>query len=219
MKLKKIHLISSLFCLTSSLSHGVVSLTAALVGADAPIDALGLVVVDTDGNGFGNALEGSYSISTQINDTTFIDGNDDRVVGISSFQPGAFGSADSLIFNIPQLSTTGDVPAGPFTLGTEFAIYWFPTISNPDGDDATSVTLIGGESYGFSRFVSTDNNPEATSQNGLDFILISGIDNFDVTVSGSEAQTAFTVQAIPEPTSTALLGLGGLALLARRRRA
>ena len=30
--------------------------------------------------------------------------------------------------------------------------------------------------------------------------------------------STFDIQAIPEPTSTALLGLGGLALILRRRR-
>ena len=54
--------------------------------------------------------------------------------------------------------------------------------------------------------------------------LVIGLDNkhtFDLSIvaGGSATQAAFTaVELVPEPSSTALLGLGGVALLLRRRR-
>jgi len=203
MKLTQTYLITSILCLTSAISQAVVSINATLVGANSPVDSLGLLVVDTNGDGFGPALEGTYTVSTLATDTVFIDGSDDRVVAISSFEPGSFGGADNLNFvSNNEIRTAADSPTGPFTLGTDFAIYWFPEI---DGSGGASASIVAGDDYGFTRFDSSVPNGEITSVNGADFVLQAGLNNFDATVSGASALANLVVQPIPEPSSTALL--------------
>lgn len=73
------------------------------------------------------------------------------------------------------------------------------------GTSADATGISGGADITFdavNSFTATYN----TAANGLEGIGIGGID------------ATFDIQAIPEPTSTALLGLGGLALILRRRR-
>ncbi|MGB0992066.1 MAG: PEP-CTERM sorting domain-containing protein [Akkermansiaceae bacterium] len=64
------------------------------------------------------------------------------------------------------------------------------------------------------------NNDDAVTAIGLrgtGSIVIGGHDNFQFDF-GAGNQSAFNLVAVPEPSSTALLGLGGLAFVLRRRR-
>jgi len=82
-------------------------------------------------------------------------------------------------------------------------------------DTSEFYTINGGSSTLFSA--------NSTGGNPAEFISVSGT---AVTFgAGSGASTAFAIDgitvgvvAVPEPSSTALLGLGGLALILRRRR-
>ncbi len=212
MNIKKTLLNILIYSSTVAISSAVVSLNpATFTNANVGAGTLGFLVVDTAGDGFGDVVGGTYSKSTLDTDTYFIDGSDDRIIAIGEFAVGGgFDTTTRLSFiSNNEIRTGTDTPTGPFTLGTEFAFYWFPDL------ELTDTAFTAGDNYGIARYDGTDAN--STSVNGTEFILIDGVDSFDVEVTGDSALANFTV--IPEPSSTALLGLGGLALLARRRRA
>lgn len=187
--------------LLSSSAFGVVTITSAnVVGfQDASGDALSagvlaLLVVDGGGDGFSAINETS---TFAINDF-FSDGNDEIVNIVESLPPAGFAvnpfiqgvGTSPLTLNLDSNITTGD----------EYAVYWFPALTT------SSTQFTAGDSYGITR--------------GTDWIIPA--DNTS-TVNPSSVTSAgpanFTVASIPEPSSTALLGLGGFAFLARRRRA
>ncbi|MCP5535030.1 MAG: PEP-CTERM sorting domain-containing protein [Akkermansiaceae bacterium] len=77
-----------------------------------------------------------------------------------------------------------------------------PPAEGTTGDDATSY--IEGTNYVLFEGLSTDGAGNIT------FAMTNGVDNFT-------AFNGFEIQNVPEPSSAALLGLGGLALILRRR--
>jgi len=89
---------------------------------------------------------------------------------------------------------TGDAASGD-----EFAVYWFPGLSAGGG----STTKSAGDRFGFTR--------------ASDWVL--GPDGGSVNTSAVASAGDATGIVAPEPTSTALLGLGALGFALRRRRA
>ena len=149
-------------------------------------------------SGFSDILAGSISTNTNIG----ADG-DDIVIDIRSSEDGG---ADGAIANagLNQFPTSFDDSSLLHSLGDDFAVVFFPGLSS------TTTELSAGDDFGIIR--------------GSDYTLPStdgALDTIQSFIGSANvfAQAQFgTVQAIPEPSSTALLGLGGLALLARRRR-
>ena len=142
--------------------------------------------------------EGSFTPNSFIGS----DGNDFLATVDTSFA-SPFGNAADSAGSFSNLATSADDASNPISLGDEFILYWFP-------DLAASVTsLTANDSYGEIR----DASWVLPSADGA----TTTADGFFGNVAANA--TFNSVQAIPEPTSTALLGLGGLALLARRRRA
>ena len=135
-----------------------------------------------------------------IGDIIGTDGND-VLLSISETTDLGFGA--TALGSFSEVETMADDPNSLVTLGDDFSVFFFTSL----GSTATSLTA--GDEFGAIR--------------GSDFVLPLADGNTGVVnaVFGDVfANATFgTVQAIPEPSSTALLGLGGLALLARRRRA
>ncbi|MBT8038442.1 MAG: PEP-CTERM sorting domain-containing protein [Verrucomicrobiae bacterium] len=113
--------------------------------------------------------------------------------------------------------------SGPLEALT-FTISDFTGLGAGESLEITGISVLFGstsESYTINGGSDTNFLTDSGGGNPAEFISVSG-----TTVSigaGSSPATAFgidsiTVAVIPEPSSTALLGLGGLALILRRRR-
>jgi len=197
-------LIITFFAASVSLSEAFVSLTGGAVftlGDDtgtalaAPTEFA--VVVALDGATPFTGLTAGETVSTG----SLIGDGDFFVLqtGTAVSQAGV-GVAGQVSIN--NFDTTGTAIAGDVAAGNEVGFLWFPELSTSDN------VLDSGDSYGIFT--------------AADWLLPTG-GGGDVTLTSApfpaNILTADQIVVIPEPSSTALLGLGGLALFARRRRA
>ena len=198
--MKKIFLQLTMSLLATVCTYGATSVTinAATVtnfqDADGSLlssGVLALLVLDTEGDGFGDVdTSSSFTI-----DSFLSDGND-RILNVVESTAGVpiAGIPDSIQAGGVSVELIDGVDAGD-----AFAVYWFPALSLSD----TSAGL--GDSYG------------VTFDSSTWILPATGITNTN-SVTNPGAALFEVIEAVPEPSSTALLGLGGLALLARRRR-
>ena len=185
-------------------------------GTPVPLNAIGVLVVDSANNGFGT---------------------DTSIVGSTLTVGSSLGEADNIIlqvFSAPDLgggligfsdnvsySYTGSLATAA---GAPLELVWFPTIS------VVGATIAPSVSYGYYRTDSIDAN------SGADIGFIAPPDNFNgalgafdnVTSPGAVASpsnltASHTTTAVPEPSSVVLLVAGGFlmtgALLRRRKTA
>ncbi|MGJ8656160.1 MAG: PEP-CTERM sorting domain-containing protein [Akkermansiaceae bacterium] len=198
--MKKTLLNIACLCLSVTTAQAVVTVTSARVegfqtaSGDQLTTAgvLGIFVVDAGGDGFGEITQGS----TIAIDTVLADGNDVILNIVSSI--GASGFGDARISGVGT-DTLEVVLEGGVSTGDQFAVYWFPTLTTSDTEFAA------GDTYGVARELNWILPAEGTSTPTPTTVLAAGLANLEVI-------------AVPEPTSTALLGLGALSLIARRRR-
>lgn len=153
-----------------------------------------IVVVDTAGNGFGGATNGSIAAGGSLTVGSLFGG--DEIIQSSTI-PTLAGRAATAVSNLP-------LDLAPYA-GKQFAIYWFESL--------TGTQTTDGADYGFYRdtgwiLPSTSGTYGFTSTpTGTDYL------------QNTAAQTAsLTVGTVPEPSRAVLLGFGALGFLARRRR-
>jgi hypothetical protein len=169
------------------------------------------IVVDVDGNGFSGdgalankVYEGGFSFDLSQNHTE-LNNTDDVIFMASTTTNTSFGVSGTMtgIASIELLNlTVNSIPNVNLT-NKNFGLIWF---DNSAGQVQAPGLVQNGTFYGFAAGSSTMN----TGGDG-------DTTNFSSRFSGSTAMTA-NLQLIPEPSSTALLGLGSVALLLRRRR-
>lgn len=155
------------------------------------------ILIDTANDGFDD-LSVAGLANTNLSSDTFVGGTDDFFVlgDLSTLSfAGATGAATTLSYDL----------GGSIVGGDNYGIFW--------SDDST---LSAGDSYGF--IAAIDDGVDDT----IDDTIPASNANNDPTSQfrGSDAalQTLTYSEVIPEPTSGALLGLAGLALVARRKR-
>ncbi len=127
--------------------------------------------------------------------------------GLGITSGGTLNTAgDALTFSFNQAITLDFLDMGDFTgngLTSEDAVSIIYSNSNP------TVTLIGG---------SFDNNTSDTITFSSGNALTAN-ESFTINrVDGNFSLEGFNVTVVPEPSSTVLLGIGGLALILRRRK-
>lgn len=164
-----------------------------------------LLVADTSHNGFGSFLSGS-----SLSAGSFLN-VDDQILGFTTILGNGTGTAFSSFASIPLASS----PYTNLTTGDPLAVVWFSTLTG------SSTTLAVGNSYGLfsSTSLSTDGDPWATPADGATIDLVFKTLLAGGTHAESEAYAAYTVSAIPEPsTYAAIVGSLILGVAFRRRR-
>lgn len=114
--------------------------------------------------------------------------------------------------------------ANTLTNGQTVEVTWDATQAHGDGDETYDMVIAGGAAstngFGANDAFGTWNNEsfsflvtDATQAITLEFGMTrTASDTADLVIDN------ISVNAVPEPSSTALLGLGGLALILRRRK-
>ena len=140
--------------------------------------------------GFQN---GTYSAGTSVNITTALagDANLDGSVGISDFNALSHNYGQPLSFNGGQPFTWAE---GDFNGDGSVGIADFNALSHNYNQGGIATGPLDGDAGPLEAFAIAHND-----------------------VAGFEAATGLTI-AVPEPTSLGLLAIGGISLLARRRR-
>jgi hypothetical protein len=193
MNIKQLAGIAFLSSVTSS--YGSISVTGANVqgfldqsGGSLGAGVLALLVVDTGGDGFGSVKAGEFQIGSTLGTDDFVDDDNDLIVRI----------LDSTSFGSKVIQAGGGDSIDFAYAGKDFAVYWFPELSDGGGDTGAS----NGNTYGIAR------EP--------DWVLPTSDGQ---SVNGTTVESAGNaIYTVPEPTSLALLGLGAFGFIMRRSR-
>lgn len=207
--------------LTSMCASAATTLSQPLGGNNGAYSFQSLVLLDTGFTLTGDAFTGFYDLDS----VTFVKGNNDNAGPVAVFLNVYEATNLSLIGssnNSVDWSGTGIAQGGS-------AVYDFTDVTGVDGlTDGNPYIFQFSETQGgiLDDFVSVrldvgtrgTDNPETDPLNQSPIALgnLSSSINFDANMSVDI--TTGVDAAIPEPSSTALLGLGGLALIMRRRR-
>lgn len=199
----------------------------ATVGAfDTAVDG---TVVSTGANGTDtwNNIQnnGGVGLSFSLTSLLFEDGTTSGVSlagnsGFSGFSGSDFSNDDVVLldgfygFGGTESLTFGGL-TGDFSNGYSVTIF---------GDSSANDGRVMGFTIGSETQSITDNATfDGTFTEGLDFVTFDNISGETFTITGNatgfrSSISGIVVTAVPEPSSAALLGLGGLTLLLRRRK-
>lgn len=179
----------------STLSGVSISLTGAF-SDNAPMG-------DGDVIGYDTAAPGAYYDGTPYSDLSFND-------GIFTSPGNAFtitisGLSDALTYDISAIGRIGRLDGNTFSLTAgDNAVSdsdTYGNIANVAGGSINPLSVSGATSTGGVLTITFD-DPTDAEWYGVNALHV----------------TAVSAAAVPEPSSTALLGLGGLALILRRRK-
>jgi len=124
----------------------------------------------------------------------------------------AAGVANFTTISVPNTLTTGAIGDSYFPNGTGGQITAGPTYGyNGAWSDATPWVIANSQNYAFSHFLGSTFANNAYAEYDLVFTAKDA-------VTGLPVVSTSVVAVVPEPASVALIGLGGGALLLRRRR-
>ena len=198
--------------------------------------------------GFDFSGEAIYTAGSQRSENGGVDPNNRRsgrafvefqITAAMIAEASLAGASASLDFNIASIG--GGVAGTPYTdgldlryLGTNAADRDYAALWNTAGADQADILAVGG-STGTSTVSLTNANiiTDIAGATAGDFIAFAFLNSARTTgdpvgnstaetygfqVNTSAASHSLTITAVPEPSSTALLGLGGLALILRRRK-
>jgi hypothetical protein len=204
------------------------ALISASISANAAFILSGTGLLNTPGLSAGNVgvllnldsgsdFSGISSLAAGTNMSTpgaiSVGGTAFTIVGVSSNATSSFGST-SLGFNLSNLSY-----AGGFGGNDQFAVLLFPnlaSVSNPTAGTSLSLWRATTGGVGVTGWVWPGTEP--TGSIGFAASPI-GANIFTQLGSGASSTLSFSV--VPEPSTYALMALGGLVLffIARRRKA
>jgi hypothetical protein len=213
------HIIGALaFLAAASASHASITLEtqfASLFEADGSTQIgagkIGLLVADTDGTGITNALN---SILTE---GTFLGGTSgDLIVSVFTSINNVAGHLGTSGF----FDTLNITYSGNFDAGDDLYLLWFPTITT------AGVTVLEGTSYGVYRssVVNTASGSDIAfiaPPDGGAYTLASYLDTIETGSGVTPEEFTANFTAVPEPATAAMLamvGIGGLLFMMRRRR-
>ncbi|GAA5495097.1 hypothetical protein Rhal01_01269 [Rubritalea halochordaticola] len=194
---------------TMKLTQTLLALTATLSAANAAI-----VFTDSFDYTVDNAFLAEGGWTTVIDTGSGLGAN--SATGVMWGNPGASGEA-ALEYNYTTTLVAGDVISMDATIvrNTSGYIYGKEIILWDGADSGTRVSKVDDSQAG--NIVTTTSY--TVTQDDINAGLTQVI--FKYSHDGNWGETAdvtFDIVSVPEPTSTALLGLGGLALILRRRR-
>ncbi|PQJ30188.1 PEP-CTERM sorting domain-containing protein [Rubritalea profundi] len=181
-----------------------------------PENTVGILVADITGSGFGSMETDLFNFD--LNSTIDVTGGGSQTLIGTDFEVLSILSADSNNAFLTR-SVSGIAYDDGLGAGDNLAFIWLPGLTS------TGDSITGGQSFGLITGLTG-----AQNGSGTDDFIIPGSPSDTVTFSffstniggGLVPIVDFTadlnIAAIPEPTSIALLGLGSVALLLRRRR-
>lgn len=225
---------------TASFSGNAAFATDAGAPPNGPDSDAGTFDGSNGGANFGglDALDGSNTatitawikLSSSPSDTRRIVSNQDNTDGSREGIELAVTSRDRLQLIRGLSGGTDDAVTSNATIGVDTWTFVAAVFSNGKDVDFYTTTTAGDVGTAVSGSMTATNAIQASTEDlyigrrpGTDQRVFPGdIDNvriYDSALTASELDAVSQFNDIPEPASLALLGLGGLAMLSRRRRA
>jgi hypothetical protein len=174
----------------------------------------------SEGGGVWAGTAGGVNVTLTANGSFSVARPDEDVSGWQyAANPGSSTQAGLGLSATPGWTLTTSAPCDVFL----YACWWRG--AGLDGPDSTGVYEFDRSftiASGLGAATIAGNNLELGSNWGMGIMSFSNVSSLDCHTSwtggGSEVGLVFAVEPVPEPTTLALAGLGGLSLLLFRRR-
>ncbi|MBK1831227.1 PEP-CTERM sorting domain-containing protein [Verrucomicrobiaceae bacterium R5-34] len=191
------------------------SLESSLGGSQFDISS---ITLDTNANTLAEGFEFTVSIIQAGDAPPYYQGVysvDYTAVGSGNVTAANFASAVGGSILGEETFTIGT--GGLTTLASEYITFEFSSAIRVDAD--TQLAVLVSTNGEFNQYEGT-NNANLATPTALNRILFSDTSTSTPDMTGSSRDFRFLVSGtvVPEPSSAALLGLGGLALMLRRRK-